>query len=80
MNLEIYDAVIAQLRRENAAQLAELNAISASLGTNEGHSSVFHIENLKDNNRRLYEALLAIRDHCDRLDLALFANDVLENK
>jgi len=74
------DAVIAQLRRENLAQLRELGNISVALGTTEGHSSVFHIENLKNNNNRLRTALLAIRDHCDRLDLALFANDALEGK
>jgi hypothetical protein len=36
------------LERENAAQLAELHRISEALGTNEGHSSVTHIETLRE--------------------------------
>ena len=36
-----------RLRKIEAAQLAELEAISAALGTNEGHSSVTHIERLR---------------------------------
>jgi len=35
------------LERENVAQLAELHRISEALGTNEGHSSVTHIEILR---------------------------------
>jgi len=41
------------LERENAAQLAELHRISEALGTNEGHSSVTHIEILKKENAAL---------------------------
>jgi len=41
------------LERENAAQLAELHRISEALGTNEGHSSVTHIEILKGENAAL---------------------------
>ncbi len=37
----------AVLRKENAAQLEELRLIAESLGTNEGHSSVDHIKNLR---------------------------------
>jgi chromosome segregation ATPase len=33
---------------ENAAQLKELHRISEALGTNEGHSSVTHIETLRE--------------------------------
>lgn len=36
-----------QLERENAAQLAELEAIAAVLGTSEGHSSVHCIQQLQ---------------------------------
>jgi hypothetical protein len=36
------------LEKENAAQLAELTRISETLGTNEGHSSVTHIEILRE--------------------------------
>ena len=35
------------LQKENAAQLAELTRIAEALGTNEGHSSVVHIEILR---------------------------------
>ena len=45
------------LERENAAQLAELHRISEALGTNEGHSSVTHIEILKGENAALREQL-----------------------
>ena len=38
---------IDKLRAENAAQLAELHGIAVALGTNEGHSSITHIERLK---------------------------------
>lgn len=38
---------------ENAAQLAELTRIADALGTNEGHSSVVHIEALKAENAAL---------------------------
>lgn len=37
----------AKLQAQNKAQLAELSAIADALGTNEGHSSVSHIERLK---------------------------------
>jgi hypothetical protein len=40
-------AEIDALRTENKAQLSELEAISSSLGTREGHSSVVHIEAMK---------------------------------
>jgi len=43
------------LEKENAAQLAELTRISEALGTNEGHSSVTHIEILKKENAALRE-------------------------
>jgi hypothetical protein len=36
------------LEKENAAQLAELTRIAEVLGTNEGHSSVTHIEILRE--------------------------------
>lgn len=39
--------ILEQTRRENKAQLAELHAISEALGTSEGHSSVYWIEQLK---------------------------------
>ena len=45
------------LERENAAQLKELHRISETLGTNEGHSSVTHIETLKEENAALREQL-----------------------
>ena len=45
------------LERENAAQLKELHRISEALGTNEGHSSVTHIETLKEENAALREQL-----------------------
>ena len=40
-----------------AAQLDELHRISEALGTNEGHSSVTHIELLKAENAKLRELL-----------------------
>ena len=42
---------------QNAAQLNELHRISEALGTNEGHSSVTHIEILKGENAKLRELL-----------------------
>ena len=52
------------LERENAAlrgwskaQLDELHRISEALGTNDGHSSVTHIEILKEENAALREQL-----------------------
>ena len=45
------------LERENAAQLKELHCISEALGTNDGHSSVTHIEILKGENAALREQL-----------------------
>ena len=38
---------IESLLQQNASQLAELEAISAALGTSEGHSSVTHILDLR---------------------------------
>jgi hypothetical protein len=49
------------LERENAAQLKELHRISEALETNEGHSSVTHIEILKEENAALRESLNGIR-------------------
>ena len=43
------------LERENAAQLAELHRISEALGTNEGHSSVTHIEILREQLKEVNE-------------------------
>ena len=40
-------AELAAVTAQHAACLAELAAISAALGTNEGHSSVKHIRGLK---------------------------------
>lgn len=45
------------LERENAAQLDELHRISEALGSNDGHSSVTHIELLKAENAKLRELL-----------------------
>ena len=45
------------LERENAAQLKELHCISEALGSNDGHSSVTHIEILKEENATLREQL-----------------------
>ena len=45
---KLHDHTQASLDATNAAQLAELERISEALGTNEGHSSVDHIEVLKD--------------------------------
>jgi hypothetical protein len=49
----VYAQEIMRLKKENAAQLAELHRISEALGTNEGHSSVTHIEILKEENAAL---------------------------
>ena len=54
---EVYAQEIMRLKRENAAQLDELHRISEALGTNEGHSSVTHIELLKAENAKLRELL-----------------------
>jgi hypothetical protein len=55
------------LRARVAAQLAELHAISDALGTNEGHSSVDHIKDLRAEVERLRGLLrdcrLALRLH-----------------
>lgn len=48
---------IEQLRSDNAAQLAELHSISVALGTDEWHSSVTHIEAMKNENAKLKEQL-----------------------
>ena len=48
--------------RENAAQLKELHRISEALGTNEGHSSVTHIEVLKKENAALREKLVLAKE------------------
>jgi hypothetical protein len=44
----VYAQEIMRLKKENAAQLAELTRIAEALGTNEGHSSVTHIETLRE--------------------------------
>ena len=49
----VYAQEIMRLERENAAQLKELHRISEALGTNDGHSSVTHIEILKEENATL---------------------------
>ena len=54
---------IERLRRIEAAQLAELEAISAALGTNEGHSSVHHIERLRAEVERLQNELAHWMNH-----------------
>jgi hypothetical protein len=51
-----------RLERENAAQLKELHRISEALGTNEGHSSVTHIEILKEENAALREKLVQAKE------------------
>ena len=60
-SLDLSQSTIAEfaqtLERENAAQLSELHRISEALGTNEGHSSVTHIESLKKENAALREQL-----------------------
>jgi hypothetical protein len=53
----VYAQEIMRLKKENAAQLAELTRIAEALGTNEGHSSVTHIEILKKENAALREQL-----------------------
>ena len=45
------------LQKQSNAQLDELRRISEALGTNEGHSSVTHIEILKEENAALREQL-----------------------
>jgi len=50
---------IESLRQQCAAQLAELEAISATLGTSEGHSSVAHILDLRQRNSDLVTGLEA---------------------
>ena len=55
------------LERENAAQLAELHRISEALGTNDGHSSVTHIEILKEENAALRKALLRVVEVYDAM-------------
>jgi len=52
---------LAALREQSKAQLEELHRISDALGTNEGHSSVTHIETLKNENAALRESLNGIR-------------------
>ena len=54
----VYAQEIMRLERENAAQLKELHCISESLETNEGHSSVTHIEILKEENATLRDNLI----------------------
>ena len=56
------------LERENAAQLKELHRISEALGTNEGHSSVTHIEILKGEIATLRIALTEIECHHNETD------------
>ena len=54
---------VERLRKIEAAQLAELEAISAALGTNEGHSSVHHIERLRAEVERLQNELAKWMNH-----------------
>ena len=63
------------LERENAAlrgwskaQLDELHRVSEALGTNDGHSSVTHIEILKEENTALRIALTEIECHHNETD------------
>ena len=56
-----------RLERENAAQLKELHRISEALGTNDGHSSVTHIEILKEENAALRKALLRLVEVYDAM-------------
>ena len=56
---EVYAQEIMRLKRENAAQLDELHRISEALGSNDGHSSVTHIEILKGE-------IAALREHIAR--------------
>jgi len=66
------DSMIESLRQQCNAQLAELEAISAALGTNEGHSSVTHILDLR---QQLAAALnkLEMAETCLADDNALIA-------
>jgi hypothetical protein len=50
-----------QACRENRSQLAELERISAALGTNEGHSSVDHILTLRKDLASALESLRGMR-------------------
>jgi len=58
---------IESLRQQCAAQLAELEAISAALGTSEGHSSVAHILDLRQQIVMLRGSLLASANYIDAL-------------
>lgn len=51
--------ILEQTRRENKAQLAELRAIDNALGTNEGHSAVYWIEQLKQQRDDLLTTVIA---------------------
>lgn len=57
---------IVALREQSKAQLEELHRISEALGTNEGHSSVTHIEILKEENAAMREQLKEVNE--DRLE------------
>ena len=67
-----------------AAQLDELHRISEALGTNEGHSSVTHIELLKAENAKLRELLRlckpAVRNVYPSTDPLLEAIDAARNE
>ena len=56
--------ILEQTRRENKAQLAELRAIDNALGTNEGHSAVYWIEQLKQQRDELLAELLRVKEIC----------------
>lgn len=64
-NCEAADTIQA-LEFQFDAQLAELIAISEALGTSEGHSSVYWIEQLKQQRDELLAELLRVKEICLR--------------
>jgi len=54
------------LQKENAAQLAELTRIAEALGTNEGHSSVVHIEILRKELKDFFAQFERQQEQLDR--------------
>jgi hypothetical protein len=58
---------VKDLRQQCDAQLAELEAISAALGTSEGHSSVTHILDLRQQLADSQKQVNTARDYLERL-------------
>jgi RNA polymerase subunit RPABC4/transcription elongation factor Spt4 len=61
-SMRVIQDELTSVTKQRDAQLAELEAISRALWTNEGHSSVYHIEQLVKQRDELLEAVKTARE------------------